>query len=79
MRPLYVPVRLAATAMAVVAATGCMSVGDDESGGGVRPSHSAGERGGEAPGGGPAGPGGSAGHEAAAGGKGNGKGKRAEG
>ncbi|MFD9394305.1 hypothetical protein ACFWBB_27305 [Streptomyces sp. NPDC060000] len=49
MRRLYVPVRLAATVMAVAAAAGCMSVGDEE-GGRTRPSHSAGQRGGEAPG-----------------------------
>ncbi|WP_399886453.1 hypothetical protein ACGH7X_18475 [Streptomyces sp. BBFR51] len=78
MRPLYVPVRLAATAMAVVAAAGCMSVGDDEPGGRGRPSHSAGERGGEVPEGGPAVSGGNAGYGAAAG-EGHGKGKKAEG
>lgn len=54
MRPLYVPVRMAATALAVVAAAGCMSVGDDGSGGRAKPSQSAGERGGEVPEGGPA-------------------------
>ncbi len=58
MRPLYVPVRLAATVVAAAAATGCMSVGDDAPGGGARPSHSAGERGGGAPDGGPAATGG---------------------
>ncbi|MET7324672.1 hypothetical protein [Streptomyces sp. NPDC005549] len=77
MRPLYVPVRLAATALAVAAASGCMSVGD-ESGGGARPSHSAGERGGEAPGGGPAVSGGNAGYDAAAADDGHGKGKKAK-
>ncbi|MFE1465782.1 hypothetical protein ACFW6M_32370 [Streptomyces nigra] len=59
MRPLYVPVRLAATAVAVAAVAGCMSVGDDGGGGSAKPSHSAGQRGGEAPDGGPAGTGGS--------------------
>ncbi|MYS55815.1 hypothetical protein GTW46_38170, partial [Streptomyces sp. SID6013] len=66
MRPLYVPVRLAATALAVAAAAGCMSVGDDAPGGGGRPSHSAGERGGEVPDGGPEVSGGNAGYGAAA-------------
>ncbi|MDQ0991742.1 hypothetical protein [Streptomyces sp. V3I7] len=49
MRPLYVPVRLAAALMALAAAaTGCVNVGDD--GGRTGPSHSAGRRGGgEAP------------------------------
>ncbi|MFC9466072.1 hypothetical protein [Streptomyces coelicoflavus] len=79
MRPLFVPVRLAATAMAVVAATGCMSVGDDEPGGSVGPSHSAGERGGEVPEGGPAVSGGNAGYDAAAADGKHGKGKKAEG
>jgi hypothetical protein len=46
-RPLYVSVRLAAAVVAVTAAAGCVSVGED-SGGGSRPSHSAGQRGGEA-------------------------------
>ncbi|GAA2605487.1 hypothetical protein [Streptomyces lienomycini] len=78
MRPLYVPVRLAATAVAVVAAAGCMSVGD-ESGGDVRPSHSAGERGGEAPEGGPAVSGGTAGYREAAADEGHGEGKKAGG
>ncbi|MFA3877032.1 hypothetical protein ABS735_25640 [Streptomyces sp. MMCC 100] len=79
MRPLYVPVRLAATAMAVAAAAGCMSVGDDEPGGGVRPSHSAGERGGEVPEGGPAVSGGNAGYDAAAADGKDGRGKKAKG
>lgn len=79
MRPLYVPVRLAATALAVAAAAGCMSVGDDESGGGARPSHSAGERGGAVPDGGPAVSGGNAGYDAAAADEGHGKGKKAKG
>jgi hypothetical protein len=50
-RAKYVPVRLAAAALAVAASAGCMSVGDD---GGSRatPSRSAGQRGGEAPDGG---------------------------
>ncbi|MFL9659217.1 hypothetical protein ACJ7VE_36545 [Streptomyces sp. PB17] len=78
MRPLYVPVRLAATALAVAAAAGCMSVGD-EPGGGARPSHSAGERGGAVPDGGPAVSGGNAGYDAAAAGEGRGKGKKAKG
>ncbi|MFJ4949768.1 hypothetical protein [Streptomyces sp. NPDC088760] len=51
MRPLYVPVRLAAAVLAVTAAAGCVNVGDDA--GRVRPSHPAGQRGGEAPDGGP--------------------------
>ncbi|MFF3612268.1 hypothetical protein [Streptomyces sp. NPDC002580] len=48
MRALHVPVRLAVTVVALAAAAGCMSVGDD----GERPgpSHSAGRRAGEAPG-----------------------------
>ncbi|RSS92322.1 hypothetical protein EF919_19275, partial [Streptomyces sp. WAC02707] len=74
MRPLYVPVRLAATAVAVVAAAGCMSVGDDASGGGATPSHSAGERGGAAPDGASA-VGGNAGYGAAAADEGRGRGK----
>ncbi|MEU9383539.1 hypothetical protein AB0D38_22260, partial [Streptomyces sp. NPDC048279] len=45
MRPLYVPVRLAVTVMAVAAAAGCVNVGDDA--GKVKPSHSAGHRDGE--------------------------------
>ncbi|MER6788166.1 hypothetical protein ABT330_26735 [Streptomyces sp. NPDC000658] len=57
MRPLYVPVRLVATVMAVAAASGCMSVGDED-GGRARPSHSAGHRPGEAQGGDAAGAGG---------------------
>jgi hypothetical protein len=52
-RRLYLSVRLAATVMAVAAAAGCMSVGDDP-GGSARPSHSAGQRDGGAPGGGTA-------------------------
>lgn len=51
MRPLYVPVRLAAAVLAVTAAAGCVNVGDDA--GRARPSHSAGQRGGEVPDGGP--------------------------
>ncbi|WP_143662142.1 hypothetical protein, partial [Streptomyces glaucescens] len=81
MRPLYVPVRLAATLLAVTAAAGCMSVGDDD-GGRAEPSHSAGPEGGEAPGGFPAVTGGGAGYQGVAageadraGGKGKGKGK----
>ncbi|MEU8982942.1 hypothetical protein [Streptomyces sp. NPDC048309] len=62
MRALYVPVRLAATVMAVAAAAGCMSVGDDGSRPG--PSHSAGQRAGEAPDGGSAVNGGGAGFHA---------------
>ena len=76
MRPLYVPVRLAATALAVAAAAGCMSVGDDAPGGGGKPSHSAGERGGEVPDGGPAVSGGNAGYGAAAADGTHGKGKK---
>ncbi|MGW2897858.1 hypothetical protein ACWDAO_25490 [Streptomyces sp. NPDC001212] len=49
MRPLFVSVRLAAVVAAVTAAAGCVSVGEDA--GSVRPSHSAGDRGGRAPGG----------------------------
>ncbi|WP_217546130.1 hypothetical protein [Streptomyces sp. GbtcB6] len=45
MRPLYVPVRLAVTVMAVAAAAGCVNVGDDA--GKAKPSHSAGHRGGD--------------------------------
>ncbi|MGC9442339.1 hypothetical protein [Streptomyces sp. WG5] len=75
MRPLYVPVRLAVTAVAVAAVAGCMSVGDDVSDGGVRPSRSAGERDGEASGGGPEVSGGTAGHGAAAADERRGRGK----
>ncbi|KUO08812.1 hypothetical protein [Streptomyces sp. DSM 15324] len=57
MRPMYVPVRLAATVLAVTAAAGCMSVGNDAEGP-VKPSHSAGRHGGAEPDGGPAGVGG---------------------
>ncbi|MFH8976360.1 hypothetical protein [Streptomyces sp. NPDC017890] len=80
MRPLYVPVRLAVTAVAVAAVAGCMSVGDDVSDGSVKPSHSAGERGGEVSGGGPA-VSGSAGYGAAAADEGRGreKGKKGKG
>lgn len=74
MRPLYVPVRLAVTALAVAAAAGCMSVGDDD-GSQARPSHSAGQRGGGAPGGGQGGPGGGAGYGGGARGHGPGHGK----
>lgn len=70
MRALYVPVRLAATVMAVAAAAGCMSVGDD--GDRPAPSHSAGHRGGEAPDGGPGVSGGGAGFHGAKGAKGDG-------
>ncbi|WP_282703270.1 hypothetical protein [Streptomyces sp. CC219B] len=62
MRPLYVPVRLAATVMAVAAAAGCMSVGEDGGGGSAKPSHSKGHRGGEAPDWGPAASGGGVGY-----------------
>ena len=79
MRPLYVPVRMAATALAVAAAAGCMSVGDDGSGGRAKPSQSAGERGGEVPEGGPAVSGGNAGYDAAAADEGHGKGKKGAG
>ncbi|MFI9245860.1 hypothetical protein ACIGXF_25565 [Streptomyces sp. NPDC053086] len=51
MRPLYVPVRLAVTVLAVTTAAGCVNVGDDA--GRARPAHSAGQHGGEAPDGGP--------------------------
>ncbi|MDQ1037294.1 hypothetical protein QFZ75_003710 [Streptomyces sp. V3I8] len=44
MRAKYVPVRLAAAALAVAASAGCMSVGDDE-GNRATPSHSAQRRG----------------------------------
>ncbi|WP_416986406.1 hypothetical protein [Streptomyces sp. T028] len=67
MPPMYVPVRLAATVLAVAAAAGCMSVGDD-AGGPAKPSHSAGQRSGVEPDGGPAGVGG--GYMGAAGGDG---------
>ncbi|MEU1519333.1 hypothetical protein ABZ490_45635 [Streptomyces sp. NPDC005811] len=74
MRPMYVPVRLAATVLAVTAAAGCMSVGNDAEGP-VRPSHSAGRHGGAEPDGGPAGVGG--GYLGAGGGDGkHGHGKR---
>ncbi|MGW7259760.1 hypothetical protein [Streptomyces sp. NPDC054834] len=47
MRPLPVPVRLAATAIVLAVTSGCVNVGDDA--GPARPSHSAGRRGGDAP------------------------------
>jgi hypothetical protein len=84
-RPLYVPVRLAATVIAVAAAAGCMSVGDDGAGGSVKPSHSAGQRGAKAPDGGSAVSGGAGYGTGAADGEGGhgkgkgGKGKRAPG
>ncbi|WP_405919750.1 hypothetical protein [Streptomyces longwoodensis] len=61
MRPLYVPVRLAATVLAVATAAGCMSVGDGE-GGPARPSQSAGQPGDGVPGGARASGGGRLGH-----------------
>ncbi|MFI8241183.1 hypothetical protein ACIF83_28625 [Streptomyces sp. NPDC085866] len=70
MRPLYVPVRLAATVLALTAAAGCVSVGDDADGR-AGPSHSAGQRGGEAPDGGPVEGGGGFGY--GGGGRGDGK------
>ncbi|MFE2096635.1 MULTISPECIES: hypothetical protein [unclassified Streptomyces] len=73
MRPLYVPVRLVVTVLALTAAAGCVSVGDDA--GRARPSHSAGQRGGEAPDGGPVDVGGGLGH----GGGGSGDGKHEHG
>ncbi|EPJ34557.1 hypothetical protein STAFG_8369 [Streptomyces afghaniensis 772] len=77
---MYVPVRLAATVVAVAAAAGCMSVGDDGAGGSAKPSHSAGRHGGEAPDGGSAVSGGGAGFGTAADGeRGHGKGKKAKG
>ncbi|WP_404190816.1 hypothetical protein [Streptomyces tauricus] len=51
---MYVPVRLAAAALAVAASAGCMSVGDDEGSSRARPSHSAGQQGDEEPDGGSA-------------------------
>ena len=57
MRSCSVSVRLAASLLAVAAASGCMSVGDDGAGAGVKPSPSAGRPGGEAPEGGKAGSG----------------------
>ncbi|MFH9658028.1 hypothetical protein ACH4NF_07850 [Streptomyces sp. NPDC017248] len=57
---MYVPVRLAVTVLAVTTAAGCVNVGDGADR--ARPSHSAGQRGGEVPDGGPvAGTGGFAG------------------
>nr|WP_260333111.1 hypothetical protein [Streptomyces sp. REN17] len=50
---MYVPVRLAAAALAVATSAGCMSVGDD-GGSRAEPSHSAARQGGEAPDGGAA-------------------------
>ncbi|MFG2887624.1 hypothetical protein ACGFYV_36000 [Streptomyces sp. NPDC048297] len=60
MRSLYVPVRLAVTVLAVATAAGCVNVGDDA--GRVRPGHSAGQRGDDAPDGGPAAGGGAQGY-----------------
>ena len=68
MRAMYVPVRLAAAALAVATSAGCMSVGDD-GGAPAKPSHSAGRRGGEAPDGGSAVGGGNSGHRGAGNGK----------
>ncbi|MET8801684.1 hypothetical protein [Streptomyces sp. NPDC004546] len=66
MRPLSVPVRLTVTVLTLAAAAGCVNVGDDA--GRARPSHSAGQRGGEAPDGGPGdGAGGLGGHDGKAG------------
>ncbi|MDO0927021.1 hypothetical protein QQY24_16960 [Streptomyces sp. TG1A-8] len=48
MRPLYVPVRLAVTVLALSAAAGCVDVGDDA--GRAGPSHSAGRHAVDAPG-----------------------------
>ncbi|MEZ7006919.1 hypothetical protein [Streptomyces sp. AD55] len=79
MRPLYVPARLTATFLAVAAAAGCVNVGDDASGRSARPTHSAGERAGDAPGAGPVLPGGPAGYGQAGGGDGHGRGKDAGG
>ncbi|MGW3950998.1 hypothetical protein ACWEKM_08575 [Streptomyces sp. NPDC004752] len=82
MRPLYVPVRIAATVLAVAAAAaGCVHVGEDA--GRVGPSRSAGQQGGKAPGGGSAVSGGAgAGNAGAEGGDGKrgrgGKGKPGE-
>lgn len=65
MRPLPVPVRLAAAVMAVAATAGCVNVGED--GGRASPSHSAHQSGGAAPGdGGPAWPQDDAGYGATA-------------
>ncbi|MFE9613288.1 hypothetical protein [Streptomyces sp. NPDC006012] len=60
MRPLYVPVRFAATVLAVSAAAGCVSVGADTARPG--PSRSTGQEGGKAPDGGAAVPGAGAGY-----------------
>ncbi|MFE7034395.1 hypothetical protein ACFU9Y_29190 [Streptomyces sp. NPDC057621] len=66
---MYVPVRLAVAALAVAASAGCMSVGDDEGSSRVRPSHSAGQRGGEEPDGGSAVSGGAPGRHGVSDGK----------
>ncbi|MCW5250174.1 MULTISPECIES: hypothetical protein [unclassified Streptomyces] len=71
MRPLNVPVRLAVAVLTAVAATGCVSVGDDGSGGGARPSRSAGERGAGVPGGTDVVSGGEAGYGVAEAGRGH--------
>ncbi|MDX3385399.1 hypothetical protein PV682_28590 [Streptomyces niveiscabiei] len=58
MRSCSLSVRLAASVLAVAAASGCMSVGDDADGAGAaKPSQSAGQPGGAAPDGGKAGEG----------------------
>ncbi|MHC5904039.1 hypothetical protein ACVNF4_09035, partial [Streptomyces sp. S6] len=57
MRSCSVSVRLAASLLAVAAASGCMSVGDDGAGAGVKPSPSAGRAGGAEPEGGKSGSG----------------------
>ncbi|MFE0514422.1 hypothetical protein [Streptomyces sp. NPDC058964] len=76
MRPLYVPVRLAAAVLVVAAAAGCVNVGED--GGRATPSHSAGRRGGEASDGGTAGSGGERGYGGTAGDGKHGHGGRAK-
>ncbi|MFL4905368.1 hypothetical protein ACJ6WF_19825 [Streptomyces sp. MMS24-I2-30] len=60
MRPLYVPVRFAATVLAVSAAAGCVNVGADTARPG--PSRSTGQQGGKAPDGGAPVPGAGAGY-----------------
>ncbi|MFF4550628.1 hypothetical protein [Streptomyces sp. NPDC001435] len=65
MRPKYVPVRLAAAVLAVTAAAGCVSVGED--GGRATPSHSSGRRGGDGADGGSVVSGGGVGYDGAEG------------
>ncbi|MFD9905873.1 hypothetical protein [Streptomyces sp. NPDC059063] len=73
MRHLYVSVRWAATVVAVAATAGCMSIGDDGSGGPAPAKSAGGRSGAAAPDGGTVTPGGDTGGRRDADGKGKGK------